>query len=142
DYFFSPRFHFSRFTFNLAAVFFITIGLIAGSYFTLKGITSIFAASSWTQTDWSGGALSGTVTGTVTTYESLSSTDASTTTGQVTLTNTEKFSNTGFETNLDGWTGFSATGGTITTSGGYIPFILLQVVVHLHRIHLEMLTVL
>lgn len=56
-YLFAPRFHFSRFQFNLVAIFFITIGLIAGSYLTLKGITSIFAATSpWTQTDWSGGS--------------------------------------------------------------------------------------
>ncbi len=51
-YLFTPRFHFSRFQFNLVALLFITVGLIAGSYLTLKGITSIFAlndtAKTWT----------------------------------------------------------------------------------------------
>ena len=82
-------------------------------------ITSVYAASSpWTQTDWVGGSGQ-TSWSDATKYSSGSSVDATTTSGQVTLTNTEKLSNTGFETNLDGWTGFSATGGTITTSGGY-----------------------
>lgn len=51
-YLFSPRFHFSRFEFNLVALLFITVGLVAGSYVTLKGITNIFAlndtAKTWT----------------------------------------------------------------------------------------------
>jgi len=101
------------------ALLFVVFGFLFATYFATVKLPQIFAASSWTQTDWSGGTASDTVTGTATTYESLSSTDASTTAGQVILTNTEKFSNTGFETNLNGWTGFSATGGTITTSEGY-----------------------
>lgn len=52
DYLFSPRFHFSRFQFNLVALLFITVGFVTGTYLTLKGITSIFAlndtAKTWT----------------------------------------------------------------------------------------------
>lgn len=66
NYLFYPRFHFSRFQFNLIALFFITVGLIAGSYFTLKGINSLFAttASSVTKdtdTDFNQGTLSSTI---------------------------------------------------------------------------------
>src|SRR3990167_3932393 len=66
-------------------------------------VNPVYAASSpWTQTDWSGG--SGQTSWSDTTkYSSGSSVDATTTSGQVTLTNTEKFSNTGFESNLTSW---------------------------------------
>lgn len=94
DYLFSSRFHFSRFQFNLVALLFLTIGLVAGSYLTLKGITSIFAATTpWTQTDWSGGASAAVATGTVTTYESISSTDPTTSVGNVTLSATSSWYN-------------------------------------------------
>lgn len=60
----------------------------------------VYAASSpWTQTDWSGGSGSSTTNQ----YSSVSSTDATTTAGQVALTNTEELSNTSFDTNLSGW---------------------------------------
>ncbi|MFA6007091.1 MAG: DUF2341 domain-containing protein [Candidatus Shapirobacteria bacterium] len=39
---------------NLFGVICLTIGLVVGSYFTLKGISHTFAANSWTQTDWNG----------------------------------------------------------------------------------------
>ncbi len=42
-YLFTPRFHFNRFQFNLIALFFITVGLVFGSYLTLKKIINIFA---------------------------------------------------------------------------------------------------
>ena len=38
NYIFEPRWHFSRFQFNLVAVFFITIGFVAGSYLALSKI--------------------------------------------------------------------------------------------------------
>lgn len=52
-YLFEPRFHFSRFQFNLVAIFFMTVGLVAGTYLTLSGaIPRIFAlndtAKTWT----------------------------------------------------------------------------------------------
>jgi len=115
-YLFAPRFTLNRFQLNLVGLFFISIGLVAGSYLTLKGITKIFAAPApWTQTDWSSGVGASTTNQ----YSSASSIDATTTAGQLTLTNTEKLTNTDFETNLTSWDSFSATGGTITTSGGY-----------------------
>jgi hypothetical protein len=49
------------------------------------------ASSPWAQTDWSTGG-----------YDSVSNVTTSTA-GQVTLTNTEKLSNTGFESDLTGW---------------------------------------
>lgn len=53
-------------------------------------IPSVYAASSpWTQTDWSS--------------ESGTNVDTTTTSGQITLTNTEELSNTGFETDLTSW---------------------------------------
>jgi len=115
-YLFAPRFTLNRFQLNLVGLFFISIGLVAGSYLTLKGITKIFAAPApWTQTDWSSGVGASTTNQ----YSLASSIDATTTAGQLTLTNTEKLTNTDFETNLTSWDSFSATGGTITTSGGY-----------------------
>ncbi len=50
SYLFSPRFHFSRFQFNLVALLFISLGLLAGSYLTLKGIRTIFAINDTTKT--------------------------------------------------------------------------------------------
>jgi hypothetical protein len=72
DYLFKPRFCISRIQLNLLGVFFISIGLIAGIFVSLEGVRRISAATTpWTQTDWSGGVASGSVTGTVTTYESV-----------------------------------------------------------------------
>ncbi len=46
---FYPRFHFSRFQFNLVALLFICIGIVAGSYFTLSNIfPRIFALNDTT----------------------------------------------------------------------------------------------
>jgi hypothetical protein len=52
-YFFYPRFRFSRFQFNLVAIFFLTVGFTFGSYFTLSKIfPNVFAlndtAKIWT----------------------------------------------------------------------------------------------
>ncbi len=64
--------------------------------------STVYAASSpWTQTDWSGG--SGQTSWSDTTkYDSTSGITTSTA-GQATITNTENFSNTGFETDLTSW---------------------------------------
>jgi len=53
DYLFKPRFHLNRFQFNLVALFFLTVGFIAGSYLTLSKIfPNAFAlndtAKTWT----------------------------------------------------------------------------------------------
>lgn len=65
NYLFYPRFHFSRFQFNLVALFFLTVGLVAGSYFALKGVTSLFATANSsvakdTDTDFNQGTLTST----------------------------------------------------------------------------------
>ena len=67
-------------------------------------IPSVYAASSpWTQTDWSGGSGQ-TSWSDNTKFSSSSSIDTTSTLGQTTLsTNTEKLSNTGFESNLTSW---------------------------------------
>lgn len=62
---FEPRFQLNRFQFNLVALFFVAFGLLAGSYFTLKGISSIFATTTSsvtkdTDTHFSQGTLTST----------------------------------------------------------------------------------
>ncbi|MCB9801091.1 MAG: fibronectin type III domain-containing protein [Pseudomonadales bacterium] len=52
-YLLEPRFHFSRFQFNLVAVFFVSVGIVAGTYFTLSEVwPKVFAlndsAKVWT----------------------------------------------------------------------------------------------
>lgn len=62
----------------------------------------VYAASSpWTQTDWSGG--SGQTSWSDNTKFDSSSSVTTSTAGQATLTNTEKLSNTGFESDLTSW---------------------------------------
>ncbi|MBI2314953.1 hypothetical protein HYU93_02745 [Candidatus Daviesbacteria bacterium] len=74
-------------------------------------ISPVYAASSpWSQTDWSGGSGQ-TAWSDATKFDSSSSTTTSTT-GQVTITNTEQFSNTGFESDLTGWTASANSLGT------------------------------
>lgn len=46
NFLFFPRFHFNRLQFNLVALFFLTVGFVAGSYLTLlKLFPSVFAAN-------------------------------------------------------------------------------------------------
>lgn len=62
----------------------------------------MYAASSpWTQTDWSGG--SGQTSWSDSTKFDSSSSVTTSTAGQATLTQSEEFSNTGFESNLTAW---------------------------------------
>lgn len=105
---FEKKFHYSRFQFNLAAILFFTFGILFATYFTTIQLPKIFASSSWTQTDWSGGVGSSTSTQ----YSAASNTDATTTSGQVLLsTGTEKFSSTGVDasSDLDNWLGVNPT---------------------------------
>jgi len=46
-YLFYPRFHLNRFQFNLVALFFISLGLVGGSYFTLSKILPVIFAESY-----------------------------------------------------------------------------------------------
>lgn len=90
-----PRFSF------LHVQFFVFTAIVTGIIVGITILTNeviiprLFASTSpWTQTDWSGGTTSGTVTGTVTTYESLSDLDATSASGQISLTETTGWSNT------------------------------------------------
>lgn len=112
NYFLAPRFTFNRIQFNFIALFFISIGLIAGTYFSVSTVVKhVFAATSpWTQTDWSGGSASGTVTDAVTTYSAVSNIDTTTTSGQFNISETS-----GWDSDLSSWSRRKAI--TITNSG-------------------------
>ncbi|KKS23810.1 MAG: hypothetical protein UU81_C0018G0012, partial [Microgenomates group bacterium GW2011_GWC1_41_8] len=70
-------------------------------------VSPVYAATSpWTQTDWSGG--SGQTSWSDNTKFDSSSSVTTSTAGQATLTNTEEFTNTGFETDMSGWTASTA----------------------------------
>lgn len=79
-------------SFSAGIVF--TFGYLLNQYWLPK----IFAASSpWTQTDWSGGATASVATGTVTTYDSLSTTDPTTSAGNLTLSATSSWYNSSWK---------------------------------------------
>lgn len=83
---------------------FILICSLLVTQFSPIFVTSVHAATSpWTQTDWSGG--SGQTSWSDNTKFDSSSNITTSTAGQATLTNTEKLSNTGFESDLTGWSG-------------------------------------
>ncbi len=87
---------------QVAAVVLTILLLISQSLSSL--VSTVYAASSpWIQTDWSGGSGQ-TSWSDATKFDSSSSVTTSTA-GQATLTNTEKFSNTGFESDLSSWSG-------------------------------------
>ncbi|MDA1317238.1 MAG: hypothetical protein O3B87_04400 [bacterium] len=89
---------------KLISVFAIAL-LLMQSIFTPFLISPVYAATSWTQTDWSSGVGASTTNQ----YSSGSSIDATTTSGQVVSSKTEKLSNTGFESDLTSWTYAGAT---------------------------------
>src|SRR3989339_153790 len=92
-YFLEPHFHFNRIQFNLITLVLVSIGFATGSYFTLRGIVSIFAATSpWTQTSWVGGDSPSLATGTVTTWSALSGTEATASAGRISLVATSGWS--------------------------------------------------
>ncbi|MEP7167548.1 MAG: LamG-like jellyroll fold domain-containing protein [Candidatus Woesebacteria bacterium] len=97
---------------SILAFFFLV--LLVGSHFLPLAQA---ATSPWTQTDWSGGV------GTSTTNQYSAASNVTTSTAnQVTLTPTEKLTNTGFETDLSSWstngtmndTNFTGTSGAVT----------------------------
>jgi hypothetical protein len=65
---------------DLIVLVLLALGIVMGIYMILSGIIapSNAAPVDWTQTDWSGGTTSGTITGTVTTYESQTNIDTGT----------------------------------------------------------------
>lgn len=80
--------------------FVLLFSLILNSLFLIPA--SVYAASSpWTQTNWNGG--SGQTSWSDTTKYSSGSSVTTSTANQITLTNSEKLSNTGFESNLSSW---------------------------------------
>lgn len=108
-YLFSPRFHFNRFQFNLVAIFFVTVGLVAGSYFTLKGIKSIFAINDTTQT-WTFNAANAS---TYTYDNTLVTVDDS---GARPVTGVNTITNPAFTSNNSSWS-LSAVAGSTTPAG-------------------------
>jgi hypothetical protein len=104
-YLFFKKYHFSKAQFQMVALSILVVGVLIGTVFTTTKYLApiLFAATTpWTQTDWSGGVASGNVTGTVTTYESETGI-ADTVGGVFSIFSTNKFSNTGFETDLTSW---------------------------------------
>src|SRR3989344_3661855 len=95
-YLFEPRFHFSRFQFNLVALIFIVFGIITGSFLTIKGVSHVFAINDTTQTWTYDTANAGDFT-----YDSsLVSVDTS----AHPVTGVNKFTNPAFSDNNDSWT--------------------------------------
>jgi hypothetical protein len=115
--FFSKKVTIFRWQLNLFGFLMFCTGIIATFTFISKQylFPKIFATDSWVQTDWS----EGQGTSTINQYSLASGIDVTNTLGQISLTNTEKFNNVGFETDLSSWSSLSATGGTITTVNGY-----------------------
>ena len=80
---------------SVVIVFAISFGLVSALGF--KHIFVYASTSPWTQTDWGGGSSSGTVNNTVTTYSELSSTDAVTSAGNLTLATNTGWYNSGWK---------------------------------------------
>ena len=97
NYLFEPRFHFNRLQFNLVAIFFITTGLILGTYLTLsKAIPFIFALND-TNKNWN----FATATASNYTYDtSLITVDN---TGAHPVSGVNKLSNPAFALNNTSW---------------------------------------
>lgn len=109
-YLFEKRFHFSRFQFNLVAVVFIVVGLILGSYFTIKGVSHVFAANDTTKTWTFNTANAGSYT-----YDSsLVSVDTS----AHPVTGVNKFTNPAFASDASSWSASAVSGST--TPAGWI----------------------
>lgn len=70
---------------------------VLGSIFSTPPVHVRAADSTWTQTDWSGGASSSTATGTVTTYSAVSNTDPTSSAGNLTLSVTSGWYNTSWK---------------------------------------------
>lgn len=91
---------------NLFGVACITIGLIAGSYLTLKGIVSIFAANDTVKT-WS---INNTTASDFTAYGGINF-------GASGATITNQLANAGFESGTTSWSPFSQASSTVVGNG-------------------------
>ena len=109
-YFFSPRFHFSRFEFNLISTVILTVGLVAGSYLTLsKVFPHIFAVNDTAKT-WT---FNTTNAGQYTYDNTLVTVDD---TGAHPIAGANKLTNPAFVTDNSSWTA-SAVAGSSTPNG-------------------------
>ncbi len=87
---------------------FLVFLLLIGQALSIGANIAVAATSTWTQTDWSSG--SGQTNWSDTAKFDSSASVTTSTAGQVTLTNSEKLSNTGFETDLSSWSQTTETG--------------------------------
>jgi hypothetical protein len=90
--------------------------------YLLSIFSPVYAVSSpWNQTDWSGGSGQTSLTDN-TKYSSGSAIDSITTSGQFSLSKNEKLTNTGFESNLTGWSSSVSTfaDSTFNTASGAV----------------------
>ena len=95
-YLFSPRFHFSRFQFNLISIFLVSVGLVAGSYLTLsKVFPNVFALNDTVNT-WT----FNTANAASYTYDS---TLVAVDTSAHPISTVNKFTNPAFASNNTGW---------------------------------------
>ena len=101
-YFFEPRFHFSRLQFNLVSVFFVSVGIIIGLYFTaFHLIPSIFAVND-TNKNWS---FTSATASNYTYDNTLVTVDNS---GARPITGANKFTNPSFASDNSSWATASA----------------------------------
>jgi len=110
QYLFAPRWHFSRFEFNLLSILFISAGLIGGVYLTLsKAFPNVFAINDTTKT-WtfnSAGASGYTYDSTLVTVDDS---------GARPVTGVNKITNPAFTTDNTSWS-VAAVAGSSTPNG-------------------------
>ncbi len=109
QYFFAPRFRFSRFQLNLVAILFIGAGVLLGSYLSLKGIAHIFALNDTTKT-WTFNSANASQY----TYDSSLVTVDNT--GARPITNVNLLSNPSFSSDTSSWS-VQAVSGSTTPAG-------------------------
>lgn len=98
QYLFTPRFHFNRFQFNLIAIFFLTIGLVGGTYLALSQIyPQLFALNDAHKTWTFNTANAGDYT---TSLVTVDNSGAHPTGG---LTGANEFANPSFTSNNESW---------------------------------------
>lgn len=97
-YLFEPRFHFSRFQFNLIALLFLSIGLFGGSYLALSELFPKVFALNDSKQEWTfSNAKAADYTTSLTTVDDTGAHPSGGTIGA------NKFANPAFTTNADSW---------------------------------------
>ncbi len=111
-YLFEPRFHFSRFQFNLAAIFFAIVGFVLASYLALIKLPQVFAINDTTKTWTFNTANAGNYT-----YDNtLVTIDDS---GGRPVTGVNKLVNPAFSSDTSSWS-LAAVSGSTTPAGWVI----------------------